>query len=134
MATVKAKYYEGIGRRKVAVARVRITLDDAKTFMINGKTLEQVFPSALSQERIMKSLVVAGMNGKFSVSVKATGGGMTGWADAIALGLARALVEFEAKLKPSLRKEGLMTRDPRAVERKKAGSKKARKAPRFSKR
>ena len=134
MATVKAKYYEGIGRRKVAVARVRITLDDAKTFMINGKTLEQVFPSALSQERIMKSLVVAGMNGKFSVSVKATGGGMTGWADAIALGLARALVEFEAKLKPSLRKEGLMTRDPRAVERKKAGLKKARKAPRFSKR
>jgi len=134
MATVKAKYYEGIGRRKVAVARVRITLDDAKTFMINGKTLEQVFPSALSQERIMKSLVVAGMNGKFSVSVKATGGGMTGWADAIALGLARALVEFEAKLKPSLRKEGLMTRDPRAVERKKAGVKKARKAPRFSKR
>ncbi|PIY18258.1 30S ribosomal protein S9, partial [Candidatus Dojkabacteria bacterium CG_4_10_14_3_um_filter_Dojkabacteria_WS6_41_9] len=70
MTTVKAKYYEGIGRRKVAVARVRITLDDAKTFTINGKTLEQVFPSALSQERIMKPLVVAGMNGKFSVSVK----------------------------------------------------------------
>ncbi|PJA12538.1 30S ribosomal protein S9 [Candidatus Dojkabacteria bacterium CG_4_9_14_3_um_filter_150_Dojkabacteria_WS6_41_13] len=134
MTTVKAKYYEGIGRRKVAVARVRITLDDAKTFTINGKTLEQVFPSALSQERIMKPLVVAGMNGKFSVSVKANGGGMTGWADAISLGLARALVEFEAKLKPGLRKEGLMTRDPRAVERKKAGLKKARKAPRFSKR
>lgn len=134
MATVKAKYYEGIGRRKVAVARVRITQDDAKTFVINGKTIEQVFPSALSQERIMKPLVVSGMNGQFSVSVKANGGGMTGWADAISLGLARALVEFEAKLKSGLRKEGLMTRDPRAVERKKAGLKKARKAPRFSKR
>ncbi|MCC7304571.1 30S ribosomal protein S9 [bacterium] len=131
---MKLKYYEGIGRRKEAVARVRITVDDGKTFVINGKTLEQVFPSALAQEHIMKPLVVAGMNGKFSVSVKANGGGMTGWADAISLGLSRALVEFEAKLKSGLRKEGLMTRDPRAVERKKAGLKKARKAPRFSKR
>lgn len=134
MATVKTKYYEGIGRRKESIARVRITADDAKTFVVNGKTLEQVFPSALSQESIMKPLTVAGMNGKFSVSVKANGGGMTGWADAISLGLARALVEFDAKLKSGLRKEGLMTRDPRAVERKKAGLKKARKAPRFSKR
>lgn len=134
MATVKVKYFEGVGRRKLAVARVRIMQDDAKTFVINGKTLEQVFPSALSQELVMKPLVVAGFVGKFSVSVKANGGGMTGWADAISLGLARALVVFDAKLKSGLRKEGLMTRDPRAVERKKAGLKKARKAPRFSKR
>jgi small subunit ribosomal protein S9 len=134
MATVKVKYFEGVGRRKLAVARVRIMQDDAKTFVINGKTLEQVFPSALSQELVMKPLVIAGFVGKFSVSVKANGGGMTGWADAISLGLARALVVFDAKLKSGLRKEGLMTRDPRAVERKKAGLKKARKAPRFSKR
>lgn len=134
MATVKVKYFEGIGRRKEAIARVRITQDDEKTFVINGKTLEQVFPSALAQEKVMKPLIVAGLNGKFSVSVKAEGGGMTGWADAISLGLARAIVEFEAGLKSGLRKEGLMTRDPRAVERKKAGLKKARKAPRFSKR
>jgi len=134
MATVKVTYFEGIGRRKEAIARVRITQDNAKTFVINGKTLEQVFPSALSQELVMKPLVVAGFVGKFSVSVKVSGGGMTGWADAISLGLARALVEFDAKLKSGLRKEGLMTRDPRAVERKKAGLKKARKAPRFSKR
>lgn len=134
MATVKEKYYEGIGRRKVAVARVRIMEDAAKTFVINGKTLEQVFPSALAQERVMKPLVVSGVVGQFSVSVKAEGGGMTGWADAISLGIARALVEFDPKMKSALRKEGLMTRDPRAVERKKAGLKKARKAPRFSKR
>jgi len=134
MATVKTKYFEGVGRRKLAVARVRITQDDAKTFVINGKTLEDVFPSALSQELVMKPLVVSGFVGKFSVTVKASGGGMTGWADAISLGLARALVEFDAMLKSPLRKEGLMTRDPRAVERKKAGLKKARKAPRFSKR
>lgn len=134
MATVKVKYFEGIGRRKESVARVRIMQDDAKTFVVNGKTLEQVFPSALAQERIMKPFVVSGMQGKFSVSVKAQGGGMTGWADAISLGLARALVEFDAKMKSDLRKEGLMTRDPRQVERKKAGLKKARKAPRFSKR
>lgn len=134
MATVKVKYYEGIGRRKEATARVRIFQDDAKTFVINGKTLDQVFPSALAQEKVLKPFAVAGMSGKFSVSVSATGGGVTGWADAISLGLARALVEFDAKLKSGLRNEGLMTRDPRAVERKKAGLKKARKAPRFSKR
>jgi small subunit ribosomal protein S9 len=134
MATVKTKYYEGIGRRKVATARVRIVEDGAKTFLINDRTLDEVFPSALAQQRIMKPFVVAEVVGKFSVSVKAMGGGVTGWADAIALGIARALVEFNADLKSPLRKAGSMTRDPRAVERKKAGLKKARKAPRFSKR
>jgi small subunit ribosomal protein S9 len=134
MATVKVKFIEGIGRRKVAVARVRIVQDTEKIFVINGKTLQEVFPNELAQEKVLKPFVVAEQVGKFSVTVKANGGGTTGWADAISLGLARALVKFDENLKPSLRKAGLMTRDPRAVERKKAGLKKARKAPRFSKR
>lgn len=134
MATVKVKYYEGVGRRKLATARVRIVEDSEKKFIINEKTLQDVFPSALAQEKVLKPFVVSETVGKFSVSVKAMGGGTTGWADAISLGLARALVEFNADLKSALRKAGLMTRDPRAVERKKAGLKKARKAPRFSKR
>jgi small subunit ribosomal protein S9 len=134
MATVKVKYYEGVGRRKLTTARVRIVEDDAKTFIINGKTLQDVFPSELAQEKILKPFVISETVGKFSVSVKALGGGTTGWTDAIALGIARAIVVFNADLKSPLRKAGLMTRDPRAVERKKAGLKKARKAPRFSKR
>jgi len=128
------KYYEGIGRRKAAVARVRIVEDKGGAFVINGKTLEEVFPLELSRQTILRPFVVSGMTKKFAVSVKASGGGTTGWEGAIVLGLARALVKFDEKLKPSLRTEGLMTRDPRAVERKKAGLKKARKAPRFSKR
>ncbi len=134
MATVKVKYYEGIGRRKTTIARVRLTEDSAASFVVNGKPMVELFPNALAQEKVMKPLVVAGVNGKFSVSVKVTGGGVTGWVDSISLGIARALVEYDAKMKSGLRTEGLVTRDPRAVERKKAGLKKARKAPRFSKR
>lgn len=134
MATVKEKYFEGIGRRKLAIARVRIMQNTEKTFTINGKTLDQLFPNSIVQEQIMKPFVVAGVNGKFSVSAQVSGGGMTGWADALVLGISRALITYQKELKPALRKEGLVTRDPRAVERKKAGLKKARKAPRFSKR
>lgn len=134
MATVKVTYFEGVGRRKEAIARVRLVQNSDKAFTINGMPLDQIFPAPLSQERIMRPFVVSETAGKFSVTVKANGGGTTGWVDAISLGIARALVEFDPTLKSALRKEGLMTRDPRAVERKKAGLKKARKAPRFSKR
>lgn len=128
------KYYEGVGRRKTSIARVRIMEEAKGAFVVNGKTLEEVFPSELARQQIMRPFVVTNTSGKFSVSVQAKGGGTTGWEGAITLGLARALMEFDASMKPALRKEGLVTRDPRAVERKKAGLKKARKAPRFSKR
>lgn len=129
----KIKYWEGVGRRKASTVRVRL-YDQKLEPMVNDKTLNDYFPDKLDREYLSYPLQVAGVLGKMSFTVVANGGGITGWKDSIRLGLARALIKFNDKLKPALKKEGLLTRDPRIVERKKAGFKKARKEARFSKR
>ena len=127
------KYWEGIGRRKTTTARVRIYEDTSIKNSVNDRPFEFFFDK-LTLDYIFEPLKVVEKKGKFSVTVKIRGGGKTGWKDAIRLGIARALVKYNPELKPPLRKAGMLTRDPRAVERKKVGLKKARKAPRFSKR
>ena len=123
----------GTGRRKEAVARVRLVPGDGK-WTINGRTLEEYFPSKLLQREVNSPIVLLKLEGKFDAIVLVDGGGTTGQAGAIRLGIARALVEYDETLKSELRKAGFMTRDAREVERKKVGLHKARRATQFSKR
>jgi small subunit ribosomal protein S9 len=127
------QYFAGTGRRKTAVARVRIYPGSTEV-IINGRTLEDALPRILLQEEALAPLNVAGQMGKFGVQVKVAGGGVHGWAGAISHGIARALVSFDENLKPTLRRQGLMTRDSRMKERKKYGLKRARKAAQYTKR
>jgi small subunit ribosomal protein S9 len=122
------------GRRKEAVARVRIVPGDG-TWTINGRTIEDYFPNKLHQQVVNEPFTTLGLQGRFDVIARIHGGGITGQAGALRLGVARALnaVDVDAN-RPSLKKAGLLTRDARATERKKAGLKKARKAPQYSKR
>ena len=122
------------GRRKEAIARVRIVPGDGK-FSINGRTLEDYFPNKLHQQTVNEPLVTAGVVGSYDVIATIVGGGVTGQAGALRLGVARALNAVDAEAsRPALKKAGLLTRDARVKERKKAGLKKARKAPQYSKR
>lgn len=130
---VKKKYIEAIGRRKEAVARVRL-IKDKPGFVINGKTIEKYFTLEDHRKKIFMPFQLTDSDNSFFVSVKVTGGGMTGQAEAIRLGISRCLIKIDEKLKPILRKAGFLTRDARIVERKKYGFKKARKAPQWSKR
>jgi len=122
------------GRRKEAVARVRIVPGTGQ-WTINGRTLENYFPNKLHQQVVNEPFTALGLTDRFDVIARIHGGGVTGQAGALRLGVARALnaVDLEAN-RPSLKKAGLLTRDARVIERKKAGLKKARKAPQFSKR
>lgn len=122
------------GRRKEAVARVRIVPGTGQ-WTLNGRTLESYFPNKLHQQVVNEPFVTTQLEGRFDVIARIHGGGITGQAGALRLGVARALnaVDVEAN-RPSLKKAGLLTRDARVIERKKAGLKKARKAPQFSKR
>lgn len=122
------------GRRKEAVARVRIVPGTGK-WTVNGRTLENYFPNKLHQQVVNEPFATTQLEGRFDVIARIHGGGITGQAGALRLGVARALnaLDVEAN-RPSLKKAGLLTRDPRVIERKKAGLKKARKAPQFSKR
>ncbi len=122
-----------VGRRKTSVARV-ILRPGSGIITVNGKEFEKAFPQLLSREDILKPLKVTETMGNYDIFVNAQGGGTTGQAQAIRLGIARALVDLNQDLKPVLRKEGLLTRDPRMVERKKYGQPKARKRFQFSKR
>jgi small subunit ribosomal protein S9 len=122
-----------VGRRKTSVARV-ILRNGAGKITVNGKQFEQAFPQILSREDILMPLKVTESEGKFDVLINVNGGGTTGQAQAIRLGIARALIENNPDLRPALKKEGLLTRDPRMVERKKYGRPKARKRFQFSKR
>jgi small subunit ribosomal protein S9 len=134
MATkTQKKYFEAIGRRKLSVARVRIS-KDKPGLIINNKTLEEYFPLASYQNKILTPLKVTNNENKFNISIKVSGGGITGQAEAIRLGLSRGLVLIDEKLKTILREKGLLTRDSRVVERKKYGLKKARRAPQWQKR
>lgn len=122
-----------LGRRKTAIARVYLKKGKGKV-VVNGKELKDYFPSALLQFKVNQPLNAIGVADKFDVTVNVKGGGINGQAEAIRLGIARALVAIDSESKPKLRKEGFMTRDSRMVERKKPGQKKARKRFQFSKR
>jgi len=129
----KQDYVQRTGRRKTAVAQVRLFPGDG-AIIVNGAPYEQVFPRLVHREAILKPFVITETMGKYSVTVKVNGGGISGQATAISHGLSRALVETEESLKPALRQNGLLTRDSRAKERKKVGLKRARKAAQSPKR
>ncbi|MBO7378059.1 MAG: 30S ribosomal protein S9 [Clostridia bacterium] len=137
MAKVSSKkktQFWGTGRRKKAVARVRIIPGGAGAIVINGRTIDEYCDLETMKLVIRQPLVLTGTESKYDVFVNVNGGGFTGQAGAIRHGIARALIVAEPELRPALKKEGYLTRDPRMKERKKYGLKKARRAPQFSKR
>ena len=128
-------YVEGIGRRKRAIARVRLVPDSKGVFAINDTgTLDKYFPNEELRKTCREALEAVGAAKRFSVSARVAGGGIRAQAEAIRLGIARALVAHEATLRGDLKKAGFLKRDPRTKERKKFGLKKARRAPQWSKR
>ncbi|RPF22845.1 30S ribosomal protein S9 [Myceligenerans xiligouense] len=125
---------QAVGRRKEAVARVRLVPGTGQ-WKINGRTLEEYFPNKVHQQLVNDPLKLVEVEGRFDVIARINGGGSSGQAGALRLGIARALNAIDAESnRPALKKAGFLTRDDRAVERKKAGLKKARKAPQYSKR
>ncbi len=129
----KSAYFYGTGRRKTAVAQVRL-LPGEGTIIINGVPYEERFSRSEHRQAIIRPLLVTDSAGKYSAVVKVAGGGISGQSGAISHGIARALVRADESLKPILRQNGLLTRDSRAKERKKVGLKRARKAPQYTKR
>ncbi|HEY78517.1 MAG TPA: 30S ribosomal protein S9 [Dehalococcoidia bacterium] len=129
----KKKYFNGTGRRKTSVARVRL-LPGEGAVIINGKPLEELFPHPDQRRTILQALLVTDNLGKYSAMIKVAGGGISGQTGAISHGIARALVAANESFKTSLRQYGLLTRDPRVKERMKPGLKRARKAPQYTKR
>ena len=129
----KQTYFYGTGRRKTAVARVRLFAGDG-AIIINGVPYEELLPRLEHRQTILRPLLVTDSISKYNAVVKVAGGGISGQSGAISHGIARALVRADDGLKPLLRKYGLLTRDARAKERKKAGLKRARKAPQYTKR
>lgn len=128
------QYYEGIGRRKRSTARVRL-MSGSGNFVINEKSIKDYFPRLGDSEAVVSPINTVGEDmQQLDVSVMVSGGGITGQSGAVQLGLARALIKMNPDFKPSLRKEGLLTRDARIKERKKPGLKRARKAPTYTKR
>ena len=128
------QYFYGTGRRKTAVARVRLYPGNGAV-VINGRPIEEVFSRDIHRAEVLSPLRRTGREGRFSAQIKCEGGGVSGWAGAIQMGIARALVASDPLVKPSLKRgENLLTRDSRMKERKKAGLKRARKAPQFTKR
>ncbi len=127
-------YYWGTGRRKESVARVRIVPNGSGKILINERPLDEYFPRLVWRRHASEPLKLVGMEKKVDVIVKAHGGGLTGQAGAVRLGIARALVEMNPDLRPVLKKAGMLTRDPRMVERKKFGRKGARAIYQYSKR
>jgi small subunit ribosomal protein S9 len=122
-----------VGRRKEAVVRVRLMPGSGK-FTLNGKSLEEYFPNKLHQQLIREPLVTVEKTERFDIFANLHGGGTSGQAGALRLAIARALIEVDSEDRPPLKKAGFLTRDPRVIERKKYGLKKARKAPQYSKR
>lgn len=122
------------GRRKEAIARVRL-IPGTGQWTINGRSLDDYFPNKVHQQEVKEPFVTLGAEGRFDVKARINGGGTSGQAGALRLGIARALSGMDEEAnRPSLKKAGFLTRDPRAKERKKYGLKKARKAPQYSKR
>jgi small subunit ribosomal protein S9 len=130
---LQQQYHYGTGRRKTSVARVRLYAGTGAV-VINGKPMDELFVRPVHREAILRPLAVTESQEKFNAQIKVEGGGISGWAGAISHGIARALVAADENLKPVLRRNGLLTRDPREKERKKYGLKRARKAPQYTKR
>ena len=129
-----AQYFEGIGRRKEATARVRVANGSGK-FLVNEKEVDQYFTRLGDVNEIMLPLTATGQERSgYDITVKVNGGGVTGQTDAVKLGLTRALVKMNGEWNSAMRKAGLLTRDARIKERKKPGLKRARKAPTYTKR
>jgi len=122
-----------VGRRKQAIVRVRL-MPGTGQFKLNGRTIEDYFPNKVHQQLIREPFVTLERTDQFDVVALLHGGGISGQAGALRLGIARALIEVQPDDRPALKRAGFMTRDPRAKERKKYGLKKARKAPQYSKR
>ena len=127
-------YYEGVGRRKTATARVRLYPEGSGEIIVNDRPLREYFVRDVDVVHLLEPLKVTGMENRFNISVKVRGGGISGQAGAVRLGIARALLKVDPELRPILRKGGFLTRDARVKERKKPGLKRARKAPQYTKR
>lgn len=125
--------YRGTGRRKSSTARVILTPGTGR-ILVNGREIEKYFPVEIIRQQALSPLTETKLSGSVDVRVNVRGGGVSGQAGAIRHGLARALVEYDSGLRPTLKAAGMLTRDARRVERKKYGLKKARRAPQFSKR
>jgi small subunit ribosomal protein S9 len=130
----ETQYYEGLGRRKTATARVRLFPGGDGTVLVNNQPVDEYFSRDGDLKHLSEPLVITNNAGRFNVTVLVSGGGVTGQAGAIRLGIARALVKVDPDYRLALRKSGFLTRDARAKERKKPGLKRARKAPQYTKR
>ena len=131
---VTGKFFESIGRRKTAKARVRISAAGPKQILINGKEFKEYFPTFELQQIVMSPLAITEQLDQFGVSAKVKGGGVAAQAEAVRHGITKALVLVNPELRQALKKAGYLTRDPRMRERKKFGLKRARRAPQWSKR
>jgi small subunit ribosomal protein S9 len=136
VAEFQGAYYYGTGRRKTAVARVRLYPSSSGDGLItvNGRNADEYFPRETLMQTVRSPLRILELGNRFSISVKVVGGGVSGQAGAVRHGIARALVRADEEFRPVLRKNGFLTRDPRMKERKKYGLKRARKAPQYTKR
>ena len=130
----KERYFEAVGRRKTAVARVRLQTQGSKVILINDKTSDKYFPVLEWQQIIQEPFKIAACLDKFRVVVKVKGGGLHAQAEATRHGIARALIKFKSEYRQLLKKAGFLTRDSRMRERKKFGLKRARRAPQWKKR
>ena len=133
MAAEVKNQIQTVGRRKRSVARVLLRPGTGQ-WSVNGRPMADYFPRPTHQIRVEEPLKVTGHEGNFDVTIRVHGGGLTGQSDAVRMGLSRALVEHDEELRGALREKGMLTRDPRQVERKKPGRPKARKRFQFSKR
>ena len=124
---------QSTGRRKESVARVRF-FDGSGQIVLNGRPLEDFFPTMAARMRVLEPLNLTQTQGRYDINATLEGGGTTGQADALRLGISRALIELDPELRPTLKKAGMLTRDSRIVESKKYGLKKARRAPQYTKR
>ncbi len=131
---MSTQYYEGIGRRKTATARVRLWTGGNGTVIVNDKPAEEFLPREGDLDLALEPLRAVGQEGAYNITVKVQGGGVTGQRDAIRLGVARALLKIEPEWRNILRQGEFLSRDPREKERKKPGLKRARKAPTYTKR
>ncbi len=132
--TTTGKYFEAVGRRKTATARVRLFPGAKAGFEVNGKTLEAYFPVKEMQMNVTEHITNAKPAEKFHITAKLTGGGISAQSEALRHGISRALLVYDLELRSKLKKLGFLRRDPRAKERRKFGFKKARKSPQWSKR
>jgi len=127
-------YYEGLGRRKSATARVRLHNEGTGQFVVNGKPYGEYFCRDVDWKNLLEPLQATQTEGQFDITVLVKGGGITGQAGAVRMGVARALLKVDPDFRPTLRKAGFLSRDAREKERKKPGLKRARKAPQYTKR